>query len=218
MYYRIEQAHWSYKYLQGLMLPLERKAIQPMAMALEGGNIHTMHQFIGQGRWKDKKLLRKHWQLVDETLGEDDGVYIVDESGFPKKGQHSVGVARQWCGALGKVDNCQVGVFGAYVSRQGYTLVDQRLYLPEEWFDQNHQARWQKCGIPEETTFQTKPQLGLEMLRAAVEQGSLRFRWVTCDEVYGGNSESRTSRKDTDVPSQVHIGNPGRLRGLFPLR
>ena len=198
LYYRIEQAHWSYKYLQGLMLPLERKAIQPMAMALEGGNIQAMQQFIGQGRWKDKKLLRKHWQLVDETLGEDDGVYIVDESGFPKKGEQSVGVARQWCGVLGKVENCQVGVFGAYASRRGYTLVDHRLFLPEEWFDDDHQERWKKCGIPNETTYRTKPELALDMLQAVVAQGCLRFRWVTCDELYGRSPDFLDGVADLD--------------------
>ena len=116
LYYRPEQAHWGYKYLQGLMLPIECKAIQPMAMALDGGNIQAMQQFIGQGRWQDEKLLKKHWRLADETLGEDDGVWIADGSGFPKKGEHSVGVARQWCGRLGKVENCQVGVFAAYAN------------------------------------------------------------------------------------------------------
>ena len=185
LYYRTEQAHWGYKYLQGLMLPIEQKAIQPMAMALEGGDIQAMQQFIGQGRWQDEKLLQKHWQLVDETLGENDAVYIVDGSGFPKKGEHSVGVARQWCGVLGKVENCQVGVFGAYASRHGYTLVDHCLFLPEEWFEKDHRERWEKCGIPKETTFKTKPELALERLQAVVAHGRLRFRWVTCDEAYG---------------------------------
>jgi SRSO17 transposase len=171
------------------MSPIERKAIQPMAMALEGGDIQAMQQFIGQGRWQDEKMLQKHRQLVDETLGEEDGVYIVDESGFPKKGEHSVGVARQWCGVLGKVENCQVGVFGAYASRQGYTLVDHHLFLPEEWFDDDHRERWKKCGIPDETTFQTKPQIALERLQAVVAAGSLRFQWVTCDELYGRSPE-----------------------------
>ena len=187
LYYRTEQAHWGYKYLQGLMLPIERKSIQPMAMALKGGNIQAMQQFIGQGRWKDGKLLQKHWQLVDETLGEDDGVYIVDGSGFPKKGEHSVGVARQWCGVLGKVENCQVGVFGAYASRQGYTLVDHRLYLPGKWFCDDHRERRKKCAVPDEISFKTKPELAVEMLQAVVAQGCLRFRWVTCDEHYGCN-------------------------------
>lgn len=187
LYYRREQAHWGYKYLQGLMAPIEEKTIQPMAMALEGGNIQAMQQFIGQGQWQDQNLLRRHRELVDETLGEEQGVYIVDDSGFPKKGQHSVGVARQWCGVLGKVENCQVGVFGAYASRAGYTLVDHRLYLPLEWFDEAHRERWWKCGIPRETPFQSKPALALEMLQTAATEGSLRFRWVTCDEGYGNN-------------------------------
>jgi SRSO17 transposase len=188
-YYRVEQARWGYKYLQGLMSPIERKAIQPMAMALEGGNVQAMQQFIGQGKWQDEKLLYKHWQLVDETLGEDDGVYIVDESGFPKKGVHSVGVARQWCGILGKVENCQVGVFGAYASRLGYTLVGHHLFLPKEWFDDEHLERREKCGIPEGTTHKSKPELALEMLQAVVAHGRLRVQWVTCDETYGRNPD-----------------------------
>ena len=151
LYYRKEQAHWGYKYLQGLMLPIERKSIEPMALALDGGDVQAMQQFIGQGQWQDDLLLRQHWRLVDETLGEADGVYIVDGSDVPKQGEHSVGVARQWCGHVGKVDNCQAGVFAAYASRKGYTLLDRRLYLPEEWFDAAHRERWGKCGIPDAT-------------------------------------------------------------------
>ena len=109
LYYRIEQAHWGYLYLQELMAPIELKTIQSMAMALEGGDVQAIQQFIGQGKWRDEKLLQKHWRLVEETLGEEDGVWIVDGSAFPKRGKHSVGVARQWCGRLGKVENCQAG-------------------------------------------------------------------------------------------------------------
>jgi SRSO17 transposase len=185
LFYRKEQAHWSYKYMQGLMAPLEKKMVQPMAMALEGGDIQAMQQFIGQGRWQDEQVLRKHWQLVDETLGEEDGVWIVDESGFPKKGEHSVGVARQWCGQLGKVENCQVGVFTAYASSKGYTLLDARLYLPEVWFGAEADDRCEKCGVPEDITFHTKPELALDMLKTVIKDGSLRFRWITCDETYG---------------------------------
>jgi SRSO17 transposase len=185
LYYRVEQAHWGHMYLQGLIAPIESKSIQPMAMALEEGDIQAMQQLIGQGRWQDEKLLKKHWRLVNETLGEEDGVWIVDGSGFPKKGRYSVGVARQWCGQLGKVDNCQVGVFAAYASRKGYTLLDRRLYLPEEWFDEDHRERWEKCGIPDDTRFKTKPELALEMLEATMAEGTLDFRWVTCDEAYG---------------------------------
>lgn len=117
-----------------LTLPIERKSIQPLAMVLKGGKIQAMQQFIGQGRWDDEQLPDKHRQLVVATLDEENGVYIVDGSGFPKKGSHSVGVARQWCGAVGKGDNCQVGVLAGYASGKGYTLIDRRLYLPERWF------------------------------------------------------------------------------------
>jgi SRSO17 transposase len=98
LYYRKEQAQSGYTYLQGLMLPIKRKSIEPMALALDGGDIQAMQQFIGQGQWQDEVLLQQHWSLVDETLGEADGVCIVDGSDFPKQGEHSVGVARQWCG------------------------------------------------------------------------------------------------------------------------
>jgi SRSO17 transposase len=112
-------------------------------------------------------------------------VWIVDGSGFPKKGTHSVGVARQWCGQLGKVENCQEGVFAAYASRKGYTLLDRRLYLPESWFDKEYRERWEKCGIPEDTTFKTESELALDMLKSVIAADNLRFRWVTCDESYG---------------------------------
>ena len=185
LYYRKEQAHWGYKYLQGLMLPIERKSIEPMALALDGGDVQAMQQFIGQGQWQDDLLLRQHWRLVDETLGEADGVYIVDGSDVPKQGEHSVGVARQWCGHVGKVDNCQAGVFAAYASRKGYTLLDRRLYLPEEWFDAAHRERWGQCGIPDATLFKTKQALALEMVQTSVTEGGPRFRWLTCDEAFG---------------------------------
>lgn len=113
LYDRQEQAHWSDKYVQGLMLPIERKSIEPMALALDDGHGQAMQPCIGQGQWDDAALLQQHWRLVDETLGEADGVCIVDGSDVPKQGEHSVGVARQWCGRLGKVENCQAGVFAA---------------------------------------------------------------------------------------------------------
>lgn len=181
----MEQAHWGYKDLQGLRLPLERKAIQPMALALEGGNSQAMQQFIGQGGWQDEPVLGQHRQRVGQTLGEADGVFIIDGLGFPKKGEHSVGVARQWYGVLGKGENCQGGVWTAYAGWRGYTLVGRRLYLPEEWFDQAHAERWQKGDIPEETPFQTKPELGLTMLQAIIAEGHLPGQWVAVDEAFG---------------------------------
>ncbi len=185
LYYRKEQAYWGHKYLQGLLLPIPRKSIQPMALALEDGNVQAMQQFIGQGLWQDVALLRQHWQLVAASLGEDDGVVIIDGSEFPKQGQASVGVARQWCGVLGKVANCQARIFTAYASHQGYTLLDRRLFLPERWFTPAYAERRTKCGVPGDLTFQPKPALALDMLRSLAAAAHLRFRWVTADEWFG---------------------------------
>src|ERR1043165_4401552 len=103
------------------MLPLERKSIAPMALALDGGNVQAMQQFIGPGQWQDEALLQQHWRWVNETLGDNDGVCLVESSEFPKQGEHAVGVARQGGGRLGKVANCQAGVCTAYASRTGST-------------------------------------------------------------------------------------------------
>jgi SRSO17 transposase len=173
------------------MLPIERKSIAPMALALGGGDVQAMQQFIGQGQWQDDLLLRQHWRLVDETLGEADGVYIVDGSDVPKQGEPSVGVARQWCGHVGKVDNCQAGGVAAYASRKGDTLLDRRLYLPEEWFDAAHRERWDTCGIPDATLLKTKQALALEMVQASVTEGGPRCRWLTCDEAFGRDGAFR---------------------------
>jgi SRSO17 transposase len=185
LYSRKEQAHWGYTYLQGLMLPIERQSIEPLALALDGGDVQAMQQCIGQGQWQEAALWRQHWALVDETLGEADGVGIVDGSAFPKQGEHSVGVARQWCGRLGKVENGEAGGGTAYASRNGYTRLDRRLYLPDEWFDAAHRERWHTCGVPEDTPFKTKPTLALEMLQAVVQAGTGRFHWVTGDAAFG---------------------------------
>lgn len=182
---RCEQRHWALKYSQGQMLDLERKSIEPMAVALVGGNIQAMQQFISQGAWSDDEVLAIHRRAVAETLGRPDGVIILDGCDFPKQGQDSVGVAPQYCGPLGKLANCQASVVLAYASELGATLLDRRLYLPKAWFAADHRARWEKCGIPDEVTFQTKPQLGAEMIAAVVAEGVVPFRWVTMDEGYG---------------------------------
>lgn len=106
-----------------------------------------MQQFIGEGAWDDAALLAAHQQFVEQTLGEDDGVPIIDGSDVPTQGRHSVGVARQWCGATGKTDNCQAGVSLGYASRRGYTLLDHRLYLHASWFAEDDQDLWRACAI-----------------------------------------------------------------------
>ncbi len=185
LFARREQREWGLQYLQGQLLDVPRKSIEPMALALPDGNVRAMQQFIGEGAWEDTAILTAHHRLVAETLGEPDGVLIVDGSEFPKQGTASVGVARQYCGALGKIANCQAGVFLAYASRTGYTLLDRRLYMPEEWFTPASKQRRQRCGVPPPLRFRTAPQLAWEMVKAVHTQGVLPVGWVTFDEGFG---------------------------------
>ncbi|GAG47816.1 unnamed protein product, partial [marine sediment metagenome] len=110
LFFRREQQQWALIYAEGLLHPDLRKSVEPLALSLEGGNVRPMQRFIGEGAWEDEPILRRHRELVAESLGTAGGVLIVDGTDFPKKGKYSVGVARQYCGATGKVDNCQAGV------------------------------------------------------------------------------------------------------------
>jgi SRSO17 transposase len=134
-------------------------------------------------------MLQTYHQQVAKEMGAPDGVIIVDESGFVKKGQDSVGVARQYCGSLGKVDNCQVGVFAAYASRQGYALIDKRLFLPEQWWRDAYASRSAQCDVPKEVVFHTKPQLAAAMVRRLYENGTIPFRYIAADCLYGNSPE-----------------------------
>jgi SRSO17 transposase len=198
LFQRREQREWAAKYLHGLLLDLPRKSIEPLVLALEGAQpqaVRAMQQFISEGSWDDTALLHRHWEEVDRDLGEDKGTLILDGSDFPKQGLDSVGVKRQYCGALGKRANCQAGVCLGYASRKGYTLLDRRLYLPHEWVTEAAYAeRRRRCGVPKEMAFTTKPLLGWEMIHAVHQVGPLRCRWVTCDEAFG---------RDTDLLDRI---------------
>lgn len=122
--------------------------------------------------------------MVNHDFGSPNGALVFDESGFVKKGQVSVGVARQYCGTIGKVENCQVGVFAGYVSDIGYTLVDKRLFIPEKWLTEEYRERREKCKIPDTLEFQTKPQLAAELLNSLAQEGILPFKYVLADSVY----------------------------------
>ncbi len=188
LFQREEQRHWALTYTQGQLSDLERKSIEPMALAHPDGNVQAMQQFISLGAWDDAAVLEAHQQLVADTLGDTDtGVLILDGCDFPKQGSHSVGVARQWCGALGKVANCQASVVACYASHYGYTLVDRRLYMPEKWFTPAYQDKREKCGVPSNLTFQTQPELAWDMIRTLHERQVLPFRWVIADEHFGNN-------------------------------
>src|SRR5438132_3036851 len=143
----------------GQFSPLERTSIEPMALQVEGGKVRAMQRLVSDALWDEDAMRETSHRLARDEMGEPDGVLSVDETGCAKKGQDAVGVARQYCGALGKVENCQVGVFAAYASRQGYALVDTRLCIPEPWCTEAYQARRTKCKLPDEIGWQSKPQL-----------------------------------------------------------
>jgi len=171
------------------LLDLERKTIEPLALAVAGGDVQALQQFISQSTWDAEAVLLRHQEIVAATLGDaETGVLIVDGCDFPKQGPESVGVARQWCGALGKVANCQASVVACYASRHGYTLVDRRLSLPEKWFTPAYADRRARCGVPPEVTFRTKPQVAGEIVATLRARRVLPFRYVTGDEGFGANT------------------------------
>ena len=192
---RQKQWRWSRLYVQGLLGDTQRKTVERMALEL-GQNVRDMQHFVGQSPWQKEPAVMIHQGLVAQSLGEADGVVLIDESGVVKQGQDSVGVAAQYCGSVGKVANCQVGVHLGYVSRQGYTLLDSYLFMPAEWFDEAHTDRRKACGVPTDLTYQTKPEIGLDLLRAALKRNGqleepLLFQWVAADELYGDSPAFR---------------------------
>ena len=170
------------KYIQGLLSPIERKNGWQLAEALGDTTPYSLQQFLYRGGFSADMLRDELRGYVNDKLGDDDGVIIADETGFLKQGKMSCGVKRQYSGTAGRVENCQVGVFLSYVSSKGHALIDRKLYIPKEWFDDPQRCR--KAGIPEEAVFETKPKMALEMIQEATAAGVL-YRWVAGDSVYG---------------------------------
>jgi SRSO17 transposase len=204
------RAHF-FDYMVGQFSKLERKSIEPMALQVEGGTIRGMQRFISDISWDEDQMVWNYHQLVADDLGDPEGVLMFDETGFVKKGQESVGVARQYCGTLGKVENCQVGVFAGYASRHGYALVDKRLFLPEEWFSDAYATRRTTCHVPQALTFQRKPQLAAAMLHALRQEGLLPFKYVVADGLYG-NSPDFLDAVDACVGVTTFVAIPGETR------
>jgi SRSO17 transposase len=219
-----EQRRHAAEYLTGLLSKLPRKNSEAIAY-LHDQRRRGLQKFVGEASWDHAPLLDTLVRQVGEDLGEPDAVIVFDPSAFPKKGTRSVGVARQWCGRLGKVENCQVGVFMAYVARKGHALIHTRLYLPKEWA--KDRARRNAAGVPKDAKFRTRQQLALEMLD---ERGKrLPHGWVAGDDEMGrpsgfrqklrANHEryllgvpSNTLVRDLDVPPPEYSG-----RGRHPM-
>jgi SRSO17 transposase len=218
-----EQRHHAAEYMTGLLSKLPRKSGEAIAY-LHDRQRQGLQNFVGSVPWDDKPLLATLALQVAEEIGEADAVIVFDPSGFAKKGTKSVGVTRQWCGRHGKLENCQVGVFMAYVSRKEHTLVNTRLYLPKEWA--KDRTRREEAGVPKGVSFRTRHQLALGMLDECGQ--ALPHAWVAGDDEMGrpssfrrelrGRGEryllavpSNTLVRDLDVPPPDYSG-----RGRYP--
>jgi len=180
-YRRHEQSSHATTFVRGLCSDLERKNGESIAY-LAGLDRKTIQHFIGESKWDDRPLRSQLAGQVAAELGEPDGVIVFDPSGFPKSGKQSVGVARQWCGRLGKVDNCQLGVYLGYVSSKNHALVDSELYLPQEWT--NDKPRMERAGVPKDRQrFRTRQKICLELLDR--HAATLPHEWITGDDELG---------------------------------
>lgn len=198
------------QYLRGLLVQqTDRRNAENLAESIEGATPRSLQRFLTESPWDDEPVIERLQQYVGRRLKQADGVFVLDDTGFVKQGKKSVGVARQYSGTLGKVGNCQVGVFLAYVSVHGHALVDKALYLPEVWTADRPRCR--AAGVPEEISYQSKAELGLGLLRRARQAGHLTATWVTGDSGYGEVPTLRDTLAAEgwhyvlEVPSHTHV-------------
>jgi SRSO17 transposase len=205
---RAQPARW---YLKGLMLPGERKSVEPMAARVQPGNVpsahQSMHHLVADAAWSDEAMLQAvAKRVLPKLVTSDEPVrWIVDDTGFPKKGKHSVGVARQYCGQTGKQDNCRVAVSLSIGNTLGSLPVSYRLYLPWEWADDP--ARRSKAGVPEDVEFETKPALAMRQIEAALAAGYPRGV-VLADAAYGDETAWRERLATLELTYAVGV-RPG---------
>jgi SRSO17 transposase len=174
----------------GRLSGLERKTSEPIAREAAKPR-RGLQRFVGAGDWDDEAVMVELRAQARDELGDANGVLMIDPSGFPKKGPESCGVQRQWCGRLGKTDNCQVGVFLAYAAPSGHLLVDRQLYLPQSWA--KDQKRCKKCHVPKTVKYQSKWQIGLGLLQRCRE---VPHAWVTGDDEFGRVAEFREALRE----------------------
>ncbi|HEX3643051.1 MAG TPA: IS701 family transposase [Ktedonobacteraceae bacterium] len=175
-------------YLQGLLSPIKRKNSWQLAEEMGDPNPYGVQYLLNRARWDSDKMRDIVLKYVCEKLGDENGVGALDETGFLKKGDKSVGVQRQYSGAAGRIENCQIGVFLSYTSIYGHTLLDRSLYLPKSWIQD--QGRCDEANIPEEVKFATKPELAIQLINRALD-AKIPIRWFVGDSVYGRSRKLR---------------------------
>ena len=200
---RAKQRLYGTALLKGLLSDLDRKCLEPIALRYLGTRgVRALQRFINNSPWDEKalkSLYLKH--LADHLAAEDDqqGVLTIDSTEFVKKGKESVGVARQYCGRLGKVDNCQSGVFIGYTSPKGYGLIDCQLYMPKVWFSDEYAERRTACHVPKDLTFKTKIQIAQDLLKKVSTEDLFPAQWVVCDAAFGNNPAFRAAIAAEDM-------------------
>lgn len=189
---RSEQNIYVKTYLKGLFSDLERKNVESIALRyLEPEDVRGMQKFFTYGKWDEEGVAKKHREILSSYIGAKAGMITVDSSEIPKKGKESVGVIRQYCGNLGKIENCQSGVYAGYTSAEGYGLAHAQLYLPEIWLSEEYAERHEKCGIPEDITFKTKIEIALEEIKEMTGSGLFPGKWIGCDATFGSDIKFR---------------------------
>src|SRR5258708_25700124 len=199
------------RYVLGLVGQTERKNGWQLAEQMYEAGPQGMQRLLNAAVWQEDEVRDTLSRYVDARMGEPNGIFIADETGFLKKGTKSAGVARQYSGTAGRIENCQIGVFLAYATRQGCVFLDGRLYLPEEWLQDRQ--RCQAAGIPDNVTFQTKPQLVRAMVERAAANG-IPAGWVVADTVYSSDDLTRWLQEQgywyvVAVPSTYNVWYSG---------
>ena len=176
--------------IQGFLSELDRKSIEPIAIAFEGiDEVRNLTNFMTKSKWDNSGMLSEYRKDVSELIAHEDSMITGDGSDFPKKGTESVGVARQYCGRTGKIDNCQAGVFCGYAGPNGYALIDYELYMPKQWFDDEYEDKRTKCKVPKELEFKTKNEILSDMICSMIKSGQFPAKYVGVDSSFGNDSK-----------------------------
>jgi len=203
-------------FLDGLLAGVERKTGWLLAEQAGAARPYRMQSLLGRSRWEADDLRDGVRSYVVEALADPDGVLVVDETGFLKKGEHSVGVGRQYSGTAGRIENCQVGVFLSYASRFGHALIDRRLYLPQDWAD--NAARRAKAAVPNDQRFMTKPEIARDLIATALDAG-IPCAYVLADALYGSDKSLRVMLEQREQPHVLAVRSNERLMaGAFHTR
>ena len=186
---RTEHQRLGMAYISGLLSNSKAKSIEPIALEFIGQkSVRSLQRFMKTYRWSQQSMEEKHQSMLSAQISSPDGMINTDSSEFLKKGKESVGVARQYCGEAGKTDNCQSGVFIGYSSEKGYGLLTSRLYMPKSWFSDEQEIRRKENFVPPDLTFQTKPQIALDLISKIVATGLFPAKWIGCDATFGSDS------------------------------